>query len=195
MGGYVCVDAERDKFPRIAWNRQNRSLFYGYGEYSCLHVIVMMIYISIRESIFFSEFLADQRPGTAVHCTFCISIIQSCIIFTENPLKGGYMDARSLHFTPLSKNGLDESSAKVWRASGWWKHFRLKHRVSEFTRRDHRRYFSQHRDPGRWLISYIFDSNASWISSPYFTFHALWMARSGYTNFHRSCNLSYELLR
>lgn len=118
-----------------------------------------------------------------------------CIIFTENPLKGGYMDARSLHFTPLSKNGLDESSAKVWRASGWWKHFRLKHRVSEFTRRDHRRYFSQHRDPGRWLISYIFDSNASWISSPYFTFHALWMARSGYTNFHRSCNLFYELLR
>lgn len=114
MGGYVCVDAERrDKFPRIAWNRQNRSLFYGYGEYSCLHVIVMMIYISIRESIFFSEFLADQRPGTAVHCTFCISIIQSCIIFTENPLKGGYMDARSLHFTSLSKNGLDESSAKV----------------------------------------------------------------------------------
>lgn len=32
--GDVCVDAEtgRDKFPRIAWNRQNRSLFYG--EYS-----------------------------------------------------------------------------------------------------------------------------------------------------------------
>lgn len=63
-GGYVCVDAERrDKFPRIAWNRQNRSLFYGYGEYSCLHVIVMMIYISIRESIFFPGFLATRNSS------------------------------------------------------------------------------------------------------------------------------------
>lgn len=113
-GGYVCVDAERrDKFPRIAWNRQNRSLFYGYGEYSCLHVIVMMIYISIRESIFFPGFLATRNSSPLYFLYIYYSELCVCIIFTENPLKGGYMDARSLHFTPLSKNGLDESSAKV----------------------------------------------------------------------------------
>lgn len=81
-----------------------------------------------------------RRPKKGVHYTIYTSIIQGsvCALFSsrqffteiENPLKeDGYIDARFLHFISLSKNGFDESSAKVWRGSGWWKFFRSKHRV------------------------------------------------------------------
>lgn len=139
-----------------------------------------------------------RRPKKGLHYTIYTSIIQGsvCALFSsrqffteiENPLKdsGGRIYRCSISALYIF---IEEWIRRIERESMTWKW--MMEILSVEASRVHHRYFSQHRDPGRWLISYIFDSNTSWISSSYFTFHAylLWIARSRYTNFHRSRNL------
>lgn len=96
-------------------------------------------------------------------------------------MEDGYIDAGFLYFIFIYLikewiRRIERESMKVddGNSSGW-------SITCQSSRKDHHRYFSHH-NPGRWLISYIFDSctDASWISASYFTFHFIfyeWLDR------------------
>lgn len=120
------------------------------------HVIVMMIYIAIRESIFFPEFLrvlADQRKESIIPFIRLLfrdvcALFSSRQFFTEieNPLKdsGGRIYRCSISALYIF---IEEWIRRIERESMTWKW--MMEILSVEASRVHHRYFSQHRDPGR----------------------------------------------